>query len=569
MQIVRDVVIDLHIEDVFAYVADPLNDPEWCANALSVEQIEGEAPGPGARYEMLHRPIPLRPVGCADSIVSAARTWVGLPGLRRVAGLCSLQSGARLLASLLYLALRRLIELVLLRCRSEQFKELEIVVLRHELVRRQAGRAVLRRADRALLAAAGRLLPRRRWTSFFVTPQTLVRWHRQLVARRWAYPSRRPGRPRVGGEIGELVPRLARENPRWGYQRIAGELAGLGITVSVRTVRRLLREAGLGPAGQRGGLSWRELIRGQAAAMLACDFLTVETVTLRRIYVLFFRELQSRRVHLAGPTEKPSGGWVAPQARNLAGSRCEREALLRFLIDDHDAKFTAAFDEIFRIEGAEVVRTPIAAPRAKAIAERLVGTVLSRVPRLAADLRPPTPRTRAARVRRPRQRTSPAPRAWPRRPRSHATSAPSRDVDAHRIRRSTQGHAGRRDPRIQPRGLTCANGSLCHSLARAKRKLSLRGDAPSRAGRRSRSQPRPTSSRATEVAATGRGNSVTQSGIAVPSGLRTPHALHSLPALLALGIAPGDLEDLASAPDAGLDAFTSHRRPPCRSSPRR
>jgi putative transposase len=144
--------------------------------------------------------------------------------------------------------------------------------------------------------------------------------------RRWTYPSRRPGRPRVGRAIRELVLRLARENPRWGYQRIAGELAGLGITVSVTTVRKLLREAGLGPAGQRGGPSWREFIRGQAASMLACDFFTVETVNLRRIYVLFFIELQSRRVHLAGCSQNPSGAWVAPQARNLAGSRCEREA---------------------------------------------------------------------------------------------------------------------------------------------------------------------------------------------------------------------------------------------------
>jgi putative transposase len=281
-----------------------------------------------------------------------------------------------LFASLLYLALRKLIELMLLRCRSERFKELEIVVLRHELaiLHRQVGRPVLRRADRALLAAASRLLPRSRWSAFFVTPETLLRWHRQLVARRWSYPSRGPGRPGVGGEIRELVLRLARENPRWGYQRISGELAGLGIAVSATTVRTLLREAGLGPAGGRGGLSWREFIRGQAAAMVACDFFTVDTVTLRRIYVLFFIELQSRRVHLAGCTENPGGAWVAQQARNFAGSRDDREVPLRFLIHDHDAKFTAAFDEIFRSEGVEVVRTPIAAPRANAIAERFVGT---------------------------------------------------------------------------------------------------------------------------------------------------------------------------------------------------
>jgi putative transposase len=282
-----------------------------------------------------------------------------------------------LLASLLYLALRRLIELALLRRRSEEFKELEIVVLRHELaiLRRQVARPALRPADRAFLAAASRLLPRERWRSFLVTPETLLRWHRRLVARRWTYPSRGPGRPRIGHEISALVLRLAGENPRWGYQRIAGELAGLGIGVSATTVRKLLAEAGLGPAGQRGGLPWREFIRRQAASMIACDFFTVETVTWRRIYVLFFIELASRRVHLAGLTLTPSGTWVAQQARNLAWSVSEREAPVRFLIHDRDRKFTHAFDEVFRSEGVEIVRTPIQAPKANATAERFVGTV--------------------------------------------------------------------------------------------------------------------------------------------------------------------------------------------------
>jgi putative transposase len=282
-----------------------------------------------------------------------------------------------LLASLLYLALRRVIELALLRCRPDQFKELEIVVLRHELaiLRRQVARPALRPADRAFLAAASRLLPRERRRSFFVTLETLLRWHRRLVARRWTYPSRPPGRPRIGDQVRELVVRLARENPRWGYRRIAGELAGLGIQISATSVRRLLREAGLGPAGRRGGLPWREFVRRQAQTMIACDFFTVETVTLRRIYVLFFIELGSRRVHLAGLTENPNGAWVAQQARNLAWSLSEREFPLRFLIHDRDRKFTAAFDEVFRSEGVEIVRTPVRAPKANAIAERFVGTV--------------------------------------------------------------------------------------------------------------------------------------------------------------------------------------------------
>jgi putative transposase len=282
-----------------------------------------------------------------------------------------------LLARLIYLAFRGILALVRLGCRSQEFKELEIVVLRHELaiLRRQAGRPTLRPADRAFLAATSRFLPRTRWSSFLVTPDTLLRWHRRLLARRWTYPRRRPGRPSVGSEVRELVLRVARENPRWGYRRIAGELAGLGLSISATTVRKLLREAGLGPAGERGGLSWREFLRSQAASMLACDFFTVDTVGMRRLYVLFFIELRSRRVHLAGCTANPSGAWVAQQARNLAWSLTERASPLRFLIHDRDSKLTDAFDEVFRAEGISIIRTPVKAPKANAFAERFVGTV--------------------------------------------------------------------------------------------------------------------------------------------------------------------------------------------------
>ncbi len=175
--------------------------------------------------------------------------------------------------SLGYLTLRCLLQLVPLRPRSEGFKELEIVVLRHEVsvLRRQVGRPQLRPSDRILLAAASRLLPRSRWSSFLVTPTTLLRWHRRLVARRWTYANR-IGRPPVGDEMRQLVLRLARETPRWGYQRIAGELKGLGLNVSATTVRKILRQAGIGPAGKRRGLPWRAFLRQQAHSMLAVDF---------------------------------------------------------------------------------------------------------------------------------------------------------------------------------------------------------------------------------------------------------------------------------------------------------
>jgi transposase InsO family protein len=275
-----------------------------------------------------------------------------------------------------YLAFRWLLQLVLLRRRSETFKELEIVVLRHELavLRRQVHRPQLNSADRALLTAASRLLPRSRWRSFLVTPTTLLRWHRRLVARRWTYP-RRTGRPPVGGEIRELVLRLARENPRWGYQRIVGEINGFGLKLSATTVRKILREEGIGPTGERHGLSWRAFLRQQAHTMLAVDFFSVETVSLRRLYVLFFIELGSRRVHLAGCTANPTGAWTTQRAREFSWTLQDQPSRFRFLIRDRDSKFTRNFDAIFASEGIGIVKTPVRAPKANAIAERFVGTV--------------------------------------------------------------------------------------------------------------------------------------------------------------------------------------------------
>jgi putative transposase len=280
--------------------------------------------------------------------------------------------------SLCYFVLRRLLQLAALRFRPDEFKELEIVVLRHELavLRRQLARPELSASDRVFLAAASRLLPRASWRSFVVTPTTLLRWHRRLVAKRWTYQAR-VGRPPIGGEVRALVLRLARENPRWGYQRIVGELHGLGYTVSASLVRNLLRHADLGPAGERGGLSWREFLRAQAQSMLAVDFFTVETVSLRRLYVLFYIELGSRRVHLAGCTPNPDGAWVSQQARQLVWTLPERATPVRFLIRDRDSKFTRDFDTVFRSEGIEIIRTPIRSPKANAIAERFVRTARS------------------------------------------------------------------------------------------------------------------------------------------------------------------------------------------------
>jgi putative transposase len=279
--------------------------------------------------------------------------------------------------SFIYVALCRLLQLVVLLCRSERSKELEILLLRHELaiLRRQPRRAPVRPVDRALLAALARALPRRAWTGLSVHPATVLRWHRQLVKRRWTYPHKPPGRPSLDRRVQELVVRLARENPCWGYKRIVGELRNVGISVSATSVRTILISHGLPPAPQRDELSWRDFLRQHAATTLACDFFTVETAWLKRMYVLFFISLQSRRIEFVACTPNPTGAWVAQQARNLLMTLDDRQQPLRLLIHDRDAKFSGGFDHILESERIAVIRTPIQAPNANAHAERWVGSV--------------------------------------------------------------------------------------------------------------------------------------------------------------------------------------------------
>jgi putative transposase len=225
-----------------------------------------------------------------------------------------------MLLSLAYLVIRMLLRLLVPNGQGEAAKDLEIVVLRHELnvLRRQLKRPLFRPCDRPILAAAARRLPRAHWDRFLVTPKTLLRWHRELVRLKWArYSNRPPGRPPLPIDMRELILRLAKENPRWGYKRIQGELQKLGIKVSATAIRKLLVRRGLGPALRRGGTTWRQFLAQQASSMMACDFFTVETVWLKRIYVLVFIELATRRVHFAGCTTNPEGAWVVQQARNF------------------------------------------------------------------------------------------------------------------------------------------------------------------------------------------------------------------------------------------------------------
>jgi putative transposase len=207
--------------------------------------------------------------------------------------------------------------------------DVELLVRRHEVavLRRQVAGPRLEPKDRFMLAALSRMLPRELLRARIVRPETLLRWHRQLVARHWTYPPKRKpvgGRPGTVAVIRALVIRLAVENPTWGHRRIHGELVGFGYRVAPATVWNILRKAGLDPAPRRAGPSWREFFRAQAATMLACDFFTVDTVLLKRIYVFFVLEVGTRRVHILGVTRNPAGDWVTQQARNFMYSLGER-----------------------------------------------------------------------------------------------------------------------------------------------------------------------------------------------------------------------------------------------------
>jgi len=279
--------------------------------------------------------------------------------------------------SFLYRLVRRVVDFVLLHRMDDLAKDAEILLLRHQLavLRRQASRPRFSWTDRALVATLARLVPRERWAAFLVTPETILRWHRALVRRYWTYPHRRPGRPRLPADTVELILRLARENPRWGYLRIVGELKKLGVTVSKGSVANVLRHHRLPPAPRRAGPTWTEFLRAQAKGIVATDFFTVDTVCLRRYYVLFVIEVERRVVHLLGVTTNPNGPWVTQVARNFCTDLEDAGRRLRFLIRDRDTKFTTSFDEVFASIGAETVLTPVRAPNANAFAERWVRTV--------------------------------------------------------------------------------------------------------------------------------------------------------------------------------------------------
>jgi putative transposase len=280
------------------------------------------------------------------------------------------------LADVFRLFYRLLVGLTRLAVWTGRAKDLEIIVLRHQLAVLQRNTKPLKPNDhdRSFLAAIARALPTAQRQGWLITPDTLLRWHRRLIARHWTQPpSRRQGRPSTTSEIRKLVLQMADANPTWGYRRIAGELARLGNTIAPSTVWAILRAANIDPSPTRTTVSWTAFLRSQAAA--ACDFVTVDTAIGKRFYLFFFIDIPTRRVTLAGITLHPTGQWTTQAARNLFITTIELFTGCKMLVQDGAGQFTASFDEIFRTEGIRIAKTPPRTPVANCFIERWFGTL--------------------------------------------------------------------------------------------------------------------------------------------------------------------------------------------------
>jgi transposase InsO family protein len=323
-------------------------------------------------------------------IISARRLRCRLLASQRCFGpamlsTVSLPHGGKMVFFVLAALLSWLIDLGTLRFQSDRDKELEILLLRRQLAilqRTQQRPPRLTRGDRlglAVLVAKLHSLPaavrsRVRPRVVLVSPATVLRWHRELVRRKWTFHRPRPsGRPPISAELEALILRLAGENPRWGYRRIAGELAKLGYRVGRSTISTVLKRHRIPPAPIRDrGCSWRSWCRHYRQQLLACDFFQLETLFLQTLYVLFFIEVRTRKVYLAGCTRVPTAAWVTQQARNLVWHLQDGTLPVRVLSHDRDKRYPPSFDAVFRSEGLDVLHTPPHCPWANGVAERWI-----------------------------------------------------------------------------------------------------------------------------------------------------------------------------------------------------
>jgi len=272
------------------------------------------------------------------------------------------------------IGLRQILRLLLLRCRPSRSKDVELLVLRQELdvLNRQVPRARFRPEERWVLTVLQRLRPVRDRLSTLVTPDTIRRWHRELVRSKWHYRHRVVSRGRIPDHVRLLVWRLASENPTWGYCRLRGELKKVGAQISTTSIRRILAEKRRPPSNRE---TWRQFMRTQASSIIACDLFTVESVRLKTLHVLFFIDLHTRKVLIGGVTDgAANAAWCAQIARNLTEAREAHDGPIRYLVHDRDKRFCPIFDEVFRAEGIEILRTPWRAPKANAYAERFIRT---------------------------------------------------------------------------------------------------------------------------------------------------------------------------------------------------
>jgi putative transposase len=282
-----------------------------------------------------------------------------------------------MLFALAYSWLRLLLDLIDVRLRVDDH-EAELLLLRHKLrvVRRQVKRPQLNTADRTIMVALSQLVNREALAGMLVQPETVLGWHRELVRRRWAAFGRRrgPGRPGLDAGIQKLILQVAKDNPGWGCVRVRGELLKLGHVVSATAIRKLLRRNRIGPAPLRARLTWKAFLQAQASAIVLTDFLSVDAVFLKRLYVLLYMELATRRVIWFAVTDKPDAAWVTQQARNVNWELKQLGVTARFLIHDHDDKYGGGSDLVFESDGMAVIRTPVAAPRANSHMEPQIGS---------------------------------------------------------------------------------------------------------------------------------------------------------------------------------------------------